>query len=310
MMRLQYDRYGGPDVLTLGEAEIPTPGRGQVLVRVRAAAANAMDWKIRRGEMRAMTGRRFPRGVGHDFSGVIAQVGDGVSRLKVGDEVLGAARLQHAGAFAEFVIADQKSVAHKPGTLTFAEAATLPVAGLTAYQAVTVAGALQPGQHIFVNGCLGGVGRLAVQVAVGLGASVTGSCRSGSEEQARELGVDPVVAFDFDPEPFTGRFDVIFDTPGRLPYNTARRMLRSGGRIIDIVPSVTKFARSILPGPYTAFMGKPNSEDLQRVADAAGRGDINTRIRRTVPLASSIPALIDLENAPTSGAGRLVVTAY
>jgi NADPH:quinone reductase-like Zn-dependent oxidoreductase len=138
---------------------------------------------------------------------------------------------------------------------------------------------------------------------------VTGSCRSGSEEQARELGVDPVVAFDFDPEPFTGRFDVIFDTPGRLPYNTARRMLRPGGRIIDIVPSVTKFARSILPGPYTAFMGKPNSEDLQRVADAAGRGDIITRIRRTVPLASSIPALIDLENA-TSGAGRLVITAY
>jgi len=310
MMRLQYDRYGGPDVLTLGEVDIPTPGRGQVLVRVRAAAANAMDWKIRRGEMRAMTGRRFPRGVGHDFSGIITQVGDGVSRLKVGDEVLGAARLQHAGAFAEFVIADQKSVAHKPGTLTFAEAATLPVAGLTAYQAVTIAGALQPGQNIFINGCLGGVGRLAVQVAVGIGASVAGSCRSGSEEQARALGVDPVVTFDFDPAPFTGRFDVIFDTPGRLPYDTARRMLRPGGRIIDIVPSATKFARSILPGPYTALMGKPNSDDLQRLADAAGRGDITTRIQRTVRLADAIPALVDLETAPASRAGRLVITAY
>lgn len=308
MKRLQYDRYGGPDVLTLAEAEIPTPGRGQVLVQVRAAAANAMDWKIRRGEMRAMTGRRFPRGVGYDFSGVIALVGDGVTRLKVGDEVLGAARLQHAGAFAEFVIADQKSVAHKPGALTFAEAATLPVAGLTAYQGVTTAGALRPGQDIFINGCLGGVGRLAVQVATGLGASVTGSCRPGSEEQARQLGVDPVVAFDFDPAPLTSRFDVIFDTAGLLPYATARQMLRPGGRIIDIVPSVTKFVRSILPGPYTAFMGKPNSDDLQLVADAAGRGDITTRIQRTVTLADAIPALVDLENAPTSGAGKLVIT--
>ncbi len=308
MKRLQYDRYGGPDVLTLAEAETPTPGRGQVLVHVRAAAANAMDWKIRRGEMRAMTGRKFPRGVGHDFSGIIAQVGDGVTRLKVGDEVLGAARLQHAGAFAEFVIADQKSVAHKPGTLTFAEAATLPVAGLTAYQAVTTAGALQPGQNIFINGCLGGVGRVAVQIATGVGASVTGSCRPGSEEQARQLGVDPVVAFDFDPAPLTGRFDVIFDTAGLLPYATARHMLRPGGRIIDIVPSVTKFARSILPGPYTAFMGKPNSDDLQHVADAAGRGDITTRIQHTVNLTNAIPALVDLENAPTSGAGKLVIT--
>ena len=310
MMRLQYDRYGGPEVLTLGEADTPVPGRGQVLVRMRAAAANAMDWKIRRGDMRAMTGRRFPRGVGHDFSGVITQVGDGVSpRLKVGDEVLGAARLQHAGAFADFVIADQNSVAHKPGTLTFAEAATLPVAGLTAYQAVTTAGALQAGQNIFINGCLGGVGRIAVQVAIGIGASVTGSCRSGGEEQARQLGVDDVVAFDFDPAPLAGRFDVIFDTPGLLPYATARRMLRPGGRIIDIVPSATKFARSILPGPYTAFMGRPNSEDLQRIADAAGRGDITTSIQRTVTLANAIPNLIDLENAPTSGAGRLVITA-
>jgi NADPH:quinone reductase-like Zn-dependent oxidoreductase len=159
MKRLQYHRYGGPDVLALEDAETPTPGRGQVLVRVRAAAANAMDWKIRNGEMRAMTGRKFPRGVGHDFAGVIERVGEGVTRLRVGDEVLGAARLQHAGAFAEFVIADEKSVAHKPDGLTFADAATLPVAGITAYQAVTKVGRLRPGQDIFINGCLGGVGR-------------------------------------------------------------------------------------------------------------------------------------------------------
>ncbi len=308
MKRLQYHRYGGPDVLTLADAPTPTPGRGQVLVRVRAAAANAMDWKIRRGEMRPMTGRKFPRGVGHDFAGVIERVGEGVTRLQVGDEVLGAARLQDAGAFAEFVIADEPSVAHKPEALTFVQASTLPVVGLTAYQAVTRVGRLQPGQEIFINGCLGGVGRVAVQVATGVGASVTGSCRSGSEADAQQLGVDTVVPFDLDHAPLTGQFDVVFDTAGTLPYATARRMLRPGGRIVDIVPSVTKLARSILPGPYTAFMGRPDSDDLQHVADAAGRGEIVTRISRTVTLGDAIPALIELENAPTSGGGKLVLT--
>ncbi|PRY67421.1 NADPH:quinone reductase-like Zn-dependent oxidoreductase [Glaciihabitans tibetensis] len=307
MKRLQYHRYGGPDVLALRDVDTPKPGRGQVLVRVRAAAANAMDWKIRNGEMRAMTGRNFPRGVGHDFAGVIERVGNGVTRLRVGDQVLGAARLQHAGAFAEFVIAEEKSVAHKPDALTFAQAATLPIVGLTAYQAVTKAGKLQAGQDIFINGCLGGVGRVAVQVATGAGASVTGSCRSGSEADAHQLGVDTVVAFDLDPAPLTGRFDVVFDTAGTLPFATARRMLKPGGRIIDIVPSVAKFARSILPGSYTAFMGRPDSNDLQHIADAAGRGEISTRISRTVTLANAIPALIDLENAPTSSGGKLVI---
>ena len=308
MKRIQYQRYGAPDVLSLAEAPTPTPGRGQVLVRVRAAAANAMDWKIRRGEMRPMTGRTFPRGVGHDFAGVIDRVGKGVTRFRVGDEVLGAARLQHAGAFAEFVLADECSVAHKPEALTFAQAATLPVVGLTAYQAVTGAGRLQPGQEIFVNGCLGGVGRVAVQVAVGVGASVTGSCRSGSEAEARRLGVDTVVAFDLDPAPLIGRFDVVFDTAGSLPYAAARRMITPGGRIIDIVPSVAKFARSILPGPYTAFMGRPDSDDLQHVADAAARGEIATHIAQTVALDDAIPALVDLENATASGGGKLVIT--
>jgi NADPH:quinone reductase-like Zn-dependent oxidoreductase len=308
MKRLQYHRYGGPDVLALEDAETPTPGRGQVLVRVRAAAANAMDWKIRNGEMRAMTGRKFPRGVGHDFAGVIERVGEGVTRLRVGDEVLGAARLQHAGAFAEFVIADEKSVAHKPDGLTFADAATLPVAGITAYQAVTKVGRLRPGQDIFINGCLGGVGRIAVQVATGLGASVTGSCRSGSEADARQLGVDTIVTFDVDPAPLTGRFDVVFDTAGTLPFGAARRMLKPGGKIIDIVPSAAKFVRSILPGPYTAFMGRPDSDDLQHLADAAARGEIATRISRTVPLVDAIPALTELEHGRSSGGGKLVIT--
>lgn len=308
MKRLQYHRYGGPEVLVLEDAAVPRPGRGQVLVRVRAASANAMDWKIRNGGMRVMTGRTFPRGVGHDFAGVVARVGEGVTRFRMGDEVLGAARLQHAGAFAEFVIAEERSVARKPDALSFAQAATLPVVGLTAYQAVVRAGRLRAGQRMFINGCLGGVGRVAVQVALAAGVSVAGSCRSGSEDEARRLGVHPVVAFDSDPVPPTERFDVVFDTAGALPYRMARRMLTPHGRIIDIVPSAAKAARSILPGPYTAFMGRADGDDLQRIADAAGRGEIVASIARTVALDDAIPALTALERSPTSGGGKLVIT--
>lgn len=308
MRRVQYHRYGGPDVLTLDDVDTPTPGRGQVLVRVRAAAANAMDWKMRNGDMRAMTGRRFPRGVGHDFAGVVAALGEGVTRLQVGDEVLGGALFKQAGAFADYTLADEHGVARKPDELTFTQAATLPVVGLTAYQALLKVGRLQSGQNVFVNGCLGGAGRIAVQVATGLGAHVAGSCRSGSEAEARQLGVETVVAFDLDPAPLARRYDVVFDTAGTLPYATARRMLKPGGKIVDIVPTLGKFVRSGLPGPYTAFMGKPDADDLQHVADAAERGDIAVHIQRTVSLPDAIPALTELENAPTSSAGKLVIT--
>lgn len=308
MKRLQYSRYGGPEVLSLDDVDVPSPGRGEVLVRVLAAAANAMDWKARRGEMPSLPWRGFPRGVGYDFAGVVDRCGAGVTTLRVGDEVLGTPPLQQPGAFADFVVAKERSVARKPDTLSFAEAATLPVVGLTAYQAVIEAGRLQPRQAIFVNGCLGGVGSIAVQVAAGLGASVTGSCRPGWESEARQLGVETVVGYDEDPAP-TARFDVVLDTAGTLPYASARRMLKPRGRIVDIVPSLAKVARSILPGPYRAFMGRSNSRDLQYLADAAGRGEISVRIARTVPLADAIPALAEWEHAPTSSAGKLVITS-
>ena len=225
MRRIQYHRYGGPDVLRWEEFEPGSPGRGQVLVRVRAAAANPMDGKIRLGELRPMTGRRFPRGVGQDFAGVVEAVGPGVTRLHVDDAVLGSASIRHPGAFAELVLADEDAVAHKPADLTFAQAATLPTVGVTALQVLLRAGRLQPGQAVFVHGCLGGVGRAAVQLAKRRGAVVAGSCRATSTALAIELGVESPVDFDVDPTPLAGRFDVVLDTAGTLPTTTARTMI-------------------------------------------------------------------------------------
>ncbi|WP_328456567.1 NADP-dependent oxidoreductase [Amycolatopsis sp. NBC_00438] len=306
--RIQYHRYGGPEVLRLEDFEPARPGSGEVLVRVKAAAANPMDWKIRGGEMKVLTGRKFPRGLGHDFAGVVAAVGDGVSRLEVGDEVLGGASIKAAGAFAEMVVADEKAVVKKPANLSWEEAAALPIVGLTAFQAMVGKSELRAGQAVFVHGCLGGVGRSAAQLAMARGASVAGSCRATATQEARDLGVSPIVEFDFDAANLAGRFDVVFDTAGTLPGKVAQALLKPGGRILDINPTPAKFVRSALPGPYRLLVAKVAAADLDAVAQAAADGVLRLPIARTVPLAKAIAALTELEVDRTPKGGKLVIT--
>ncbi|WP_445517057.1 NADP-dependent oxidoreductase [Streptomyces sp. NEAU-174] len=306
--RIQYHQYGGPEVLRLEDFEPAPPGPGEVLVRVRAAAANPMDWKIRSGAMKMLTGRRFPRGLGHDFAGVVEAVGDGVTRLGVGDEVLGGAPLKTAGAFAELVVVEAKGVVKKPAELSFEDAAAIPTVGITAFQALADLGKPQPGQAVFVHGCLGGVGRAAVQMASAHGASVGGSCRATATHDARDLGVAPIVEFDFDPTALSGRFDIVLDTAGTLPVKAAQTLLKPGGRIIDITPTPAKFARSALPGPFKVLIAQAVTEDLEEVARAAGQGTLRLPIARTVPLTQAIAALTEFERGMTKG-GKLVITA-
>lgn len=306
--RIQYHQYGGPGVLRLEEFEPAQPRPGEVLVRVKAAAANPMDWKIRSGELKIMTGQDFPRGLGHDFSGIIAAVGPGVTRLAVGDEVLGGTGMKAAGAFAEMVVAEEKSVVKKPANLSWEEAAALPVVGLTAFQAMVGTSKLRAGHAVFIHGCLGGVGRSAAQFAIARGATVAGSCRGTAAQEAYDLGISPVVDFDFDTGKLAGRFDVVFDTAGTLPGKAARTLLKPGGRILDINPTPAKFVRSALPGPFRVLIGKPVVEDLDAVAQAAGQGTLRLPVARSVPLDKAIAALTELERDHTPKGGKLVVT--
>lgn len=308
--RIQYHRYGGPEVLRLEEFEPRQPGPGEIQVRVKAAAANPMDWKIRNGEMKIMTGRSFPRGLGHDFAGIVTVAGPGVTRFEAGDEVLGGASMKGAGTFAETAVVEAKGVVRKPANLSWEEAATLPVVGLTAFQAVVGTGNVQAGQAVFVHGCLGGVGRSAAQLALARGARVGGSCRATARQEAHDLGIDPIVEFDVDATAtqLAGRFDVVLDTAGTLPVTAARALLRPGGRIIDINPTPAKFLRSALPGPYQVLIGKAVPADLESVAQAAAKGELRLPIARTVPLGDAIAALTELERNRTPRGGKLVVT--
>jgi NADPH:quinone reductase-like Zn-dependent oxidoreductase len=305
--RIQYHRYGGPEQMMLERFTPAEPREGQVLVEVRAAAANGLDWKIRRGEMKMLSGRGFPRGLGHDFSGVVEQVGQGVTRFRVGDEVFGVVGMKASGAFAEAVVADVDLVAGKPPELSFEQAAALPTAGVTALQAIENKGRLGPGQSVFINGCVGGVGRIAVQIARNRGIAVAGSCRADTRDDAEALGVSPVVDFDFDATQLTSRFDLVFDTAGTLSGAAGRALLKPGGDIIDINGSLTKMLRSVLPGPHRMQFTKPTSEDLETVAEAVARGQVELRIARTVALSEAIAALTELETRNTPRGGKLVI---
>jgi NADPH:quinone reductase-like Zn-dependent oxidoreductase len=154
MKRIEYFHYGGPEELRLDEVTRPDAGKGQIRIQVRAAAANPMDWKIRRGEMKLLSGFRFPRGLGHDFAGVVEAVGPGIERLEVGDEVQGVTSIRQAGTFAEFVVADEKNVWLKPPSISFEQAAALTLVSVTAWIALVEKAKVQAGQSVFITGCL------------------------------------------------------------------------------------------------------------------------------------------------------------
>ncbi len=306
--RIQYHKYGGPELMQLEDFKAPKPGKGEVLVRVRAASANPMDWKVRNGDTKMMTGRHFPRGMGHDFSGIVEEVGEGVTRWHPGDAVLGGMSLKASGAFAEVVLADQDSIAAKPDQLSYEQAATLPTVGVTAVQSLIDNGELQAGQSVFINGCLGGVGRAAAQIAVMHGASVGGSCRDRSSNAARDLGIAPVVGFDFEPRTLKDQFDLVFDTAGTMPLKSARTMLKPGGRFLDINMTPRKMVRSLLARDYKGVIAKYTPGSLEKVAQAAAEGQLDLPVARAVPLSDAIGALTELERDRTPKGGKLVIT--
>src|SRR5271157_581244 len=202
MKAIVYHKYGSPDVLAFEEVEKPTFGDDKVLIRVRAAAVNPLDWHFMRGEpyvLRLQAGLRKPKDprMGVDVAGQVEAVGKNVTRFKPGDAVFGGC----GGAFAEFARASESSLAPKPGKMTFEQAAAVPVAACTALQGLRDKGKVQPGMKVLINGAAGGVGTFAVQLAKSLGATVTGVCSSRNVDLVRSIGADGVV--DYTREDFT-----------------------------------------------------------------------------------------------------------
>lgn len=236
MKAIVYDNYGPPDVLRFEEIEKPAPADDEVLIKVRAAAVNPLDWHFVRGSpsfARLFMGLRKPKSprMGADVSGLIEAVGRNVARLKPGEAVFGTCR----GAFAEYVCAPESTLARNPRDVTFEQAACAPIAGLTALQALRDKAHVHPGQTVLINGAAGGVGTFAVQMAKCFGAQVTGVCSTANVEMIQSLGADHVI--DYTRESVTQgdrRYDAILECVGNLPFSDCRRILTPRGVCIGV----------------------------------------------------------------------------
>jgi NADPH:quinone reductase-like Zn-dependent oxidoreductase len=319
MKAIVQHRYGPPeDVLELrDDVEKPIPADDRVLVQVRASSVNAGDWRRVRATpvlVRFVDGFRKPKvpGLGGDAAGVVEAVGKDVTDLKVGDEVYGI----RTGAYAEYLTS--KMFVPKPANLTFEQAAAVPVAGITALQAIRDHGGIQPGQTVLVNGAGGGVGTFAVQIAKALGGKVTAVSSAGNVELMHSIGADRVI--DYSREDFTRspeRYDLVIDVGGTPSLGACLRALAPGGRLVLVGagkgaggPLGRMFAglvRSrIRRQRITAFIAKVNTDDLGTLRELIEGGRVTPVIDRTYPLSETAQALryVETERA----AGKVVIT--
>ena len=189
MKIISYQKFGGIDVLQMAEVPKPSVSSKQVSVKVKAVSINPLDWKIRKGEMKLMTGSKFPKRIGIDFAGVIDAIGEEVKTFKAGDEVFGVVNSMKEGALGEFVLVPATSVWRKPAKINFAQAASIPVVGAVAYQAIEGIGHVSAGSEVLINGATGGMGMFALQLAKPNGAEVTAVTHSAGVPFARKWGV-------------------------------------------------------------------------------------------------------------------------
>ena len=308
MKRLQYDKYGGPEVVRLASFTLPPPGADEVVVRVAAASINPVDWKIRSGQLKIMTGSKFPRAMGTDFAGTVEAVGSKVSRFKPGDTVIGAVSLKASGAFAPKLIASEKSVVKKPDNLSFEQAATLPIAGVTAWCALVKQAQLARGQRVFINGAMGAVGQAAIAIAREIGAEVVGRVGPKSMTQAQSIGLANVLDYTKPlPDGLNGIFDVVFDCNGSLTPAEEGRLKKKGGKIYDIAPTASKFIRSLLSRSRKIVFADLKAENLQQVVDLAVAGKLVLPIIKTCSLEDAPDVLASLERGQRLN-GKAVIT--
>ena len=299
MQAVTYSCYGGPEVLAVAAIEKPEPAAGEVRVRVHRAAANPLDWHYMRGSpyvMRLESGLGAPSRprLGVDFAGTVDAVGSGVTRFQPGDAVFGG----HFGAFAQYVVLDAEgSLVPMPSNLDFEQAAGVPIAALTALQALRDKGRVQPGQKVLINGASGGVGTFAVQIAKAMGAEVTGVCSTRNVDLVRSLGADYVI--DYKQADYTQseqRWDVIIDMVGNHPLLANRGVLTDHGRYVrvggpggDWVGPLLGPLRAMLINPFVGqelvtLMARQNRSDLETLADGLASGQLTTVIDRRYTL--------------------------
>ena len=316
MKAMVYHEYGSPDVLKLEDVATPVPKDNELLIEVRATSINPLDWRLMKGKPRAIrlmaSLLKMNTGIpGVDVAGVVEAAGKDVSQVKPGDEVFGAAR----AACAAYVCAKESGVAMKPEGVTFEQAASVNVAGLTALQGLRDKGQIQSGQRVLINGASGGVGTFAVQIAKALGAEVSGVCSTRNLELVKSIGADAVI--DYTKEDFTRlaqRYDVICDCVGNKSLSECRPVLTPKGRLVVIgaphdVSIFDLFASLIQAFVLSSFtsqkkipvLAKASQKDLNVLAELMRTGKLTPVIDKCYDLSEAADALRYLEAGHARG---------
>jgi NADPH:quinone reductase-like Zn-dependent oxidoreductase len=321
-MKAAYTRYGPPDVVEVKDIDKPVPRDNEVLIKVRAASVNPLDWKTMRGGpyiIRLLFGLRKPKikQLGVDVAGQVERVGSNVTQFKPGDAVFGTCR----GAFAEYACTCESArfmksaLVMKPDNVTFEQAACAPIAALTALQGLRDKGRIQPGQKVLINGAAGGVGTFAVQIAKSFGADVTGVCSARNVDMVRSIGADRVI--DYIREDFTRsgqRYDLLFDTIGNHSLSACRRVLKPQGILIMVgAPKDARLIRLLarligalvlswfVSQKLVTFLARSNNEDLTIVGELMATGKVRSVIDRRFSLSEVPEALRYLEEGHARG---------
>ncbi len=321
MKAIYRPKYGSPDVLELRDMPEPEPAAGEVLVRVRAASINPLDWHFMRGSpfiMRLMEGTVIPRHriLGSDLAGIVEAVGKGVTKFQAGDEVWGVGT--RGGALAEYACAPEDKVVHKPAGCSFEDVASIPIAGVTALQGLVDHGHVNRGHRVLINGASGGVGTFAVQLAKIFEAEVTGVCSTRNLDLVSSLGADHVI--DYTREDYTKtdkRYDVILDNVGNRTVGEHQRILEPTGTCVHIGFTslgmmfrnalASSFASSKGRRTFTSFTAKIRDTDLRTLGNYLADGRMRACIDRRYPLHESAKAIRYLETARARGKVVIVV---
>lgn len=321
MRAIVNEQYGSPDVLKLKEVPKPTPKAGEVMVKVHAVALNAADWHMLRADpflVRFEAGLRAPKRqiLGADIAGRVEAIGAGVTQFKPGDEVYGELSACGWGGLAEYVCARTDCLAPKPANLTWEQAAAVPMAAMTALQALRDKGQVKPGQKALIHGAGGGVGTFAVQLAKVLGAEVTAVCGPRNVERVRALGADEVI--DYTKQDFAQggqQYDLILGVNGSRSLADYRRALRPGGQYVMVGGASSQLFQALLLGPLYSLTGgrkmsnllaHVSQEDLLYLKELIEAGKVTPVIDRCYPLEKAPDAMCYLEEGHAQG--KIVIT--
>ncbi len=314
MKAIAIQEFGGRDKLQLMDLPVPALEAQEVLIRIKAAGVNPVDWKIREGFLRDFLPHEFPIILGWDTAGVVEKIGNEVTGHHVGDEVFSYCRLPviHNGSYAEYIALPADIVAKKPASLSFEQAASIPLAGLTAYQSLFDAGGLQRGDIVLIHAAAGGVGGFAVQLAKQHGATVIGTASPRNHDYLRGLGADRVIDYltqDFRQvihEWYPSGVDLVYDCVGGEVLEQSVEILSPTGRLITIAePAHAETMKAQGINVQFVFVA-PHARQLEELANMANQGQLHTHVSGTFPLEEAVQAHEILETQHVKG--KLVLT--